>query len=294
MGAGHGVALEWRTVARLRPVLAVVVGFGFGAVPFSNLMARGRAGVDLRSVGNGTVSGASPVGGGGQRATVVAGLFELAKGAAGPLLAGRSHPVAAALAGGAAVAGHNWSPFLGGAGGRGISPAMGSLLVTAPVGSAVLMGGLIGGRLAGETALGSLLADLALVPAAARAHGRQGLLAGLTVVVPMVAKRLSGNAPVADGDPLTYVNRLLFDRDSRGEPRADAGGGKLSVGIVTDSACSLPAQLAQDSGVTVVPMWVAIGGPSTATGPQHGGGTRSDGGGSEHVVPCPGGTGPSR
>jgi glycerol-3-phosphate acyltransferase PlsY len=217
MGAERAKAAEQRALTRLRPVLAVVVGFGFGAVPFSNLMAQWRLGVDLRSVGNGTVSGTALWEVAGDGPLVVAGLFELAKGAAGPLLAGRSHPVAAALAGGAAVAGHNWSPFLGGAGGRGISPAMGSLLVTAPIGSAVLMGGLIGGRLAGETALGSLLADLALVPAAARVHGRQGLLAGLAVVVPMVAKRLSGNAPVKNGNPLTYVNRLLFDRDSRAE-----------------------------------------------------------------------------
>ena len=199
----------------MRPVVAIVVGFGAGAVPFSNLMARWWTGVDLRSVGNGTVSGTALWQVAGKGPLVAVGLCELAKGAVGPALAGRSRPVAAALAGAAAVAGHNWSPFLGGAGGRGISPAMGSLLMTAPAGSAVLIAGLAGGRLIGETALGSLLADLVLLPVAARAHGRRGLVAASAVLVPMLAKRLMGNAGAVERSPSLYVNRLLFDRDTR-------------------------------------------------------------------------------
>jgi fatty acid kinase fatty acid binding subunit len=34
----------------------------------------------------------------------------------------------------------------------------------------------------------------------------------------------------------------------------------LTVGVVTDSACSLPGELVAESGLTVVPMWVNIGG----------------------------------
>ena len=153
---------------------SIAIGFAAGSVPFSNVVARWRAGVDLRAVGNGTVSGSGlyEVAGFGPLAAV--GLFELAKGALGPALAGRQHPAIAALAGAAAVAGHNWSPFLGGAGGRGISPAIGALLVTAPAGSGVLLAGLAVGKLAGETALGSFIADLVLVPVAARVHGRKG------------------------------------------------------------------------------------------------------------------------
>lgn len=119
---------------RLRPVLAVAAGFCAGSVPFSNFGARWFAGVDLRSVGTGTVSGTGLYDVAGKGPLVVVGLLELAKGALGPVLAGREHPWAAALAGGAAVTGHNWSPLLGGAGGRGISPAMGALVPYAPVG----------------------------------------------------------------------------------------------------------------------------------------------------------------
>jgi glycerol-3-phosphate acyltransferase PlsY len=201
-------------VNRLRPVLAVVAGFGAGAIPFSNLMARRRAGVDLRSVGTGTVSGTglSQVAGIGPMA--FAGLFEVAKGAVGPALAGRRHPLAAALAGAVAVIGHNWSPWLGGAGGRGISPAMGALLVSAPAGSLVLVAGLAVGRLAGETAIGSIVADALLVPVAARAHGRRGGRAATLVLVPMLAKRLAGNRPPVAPGASVYLARLLLDRDT--------------------------------------------------------------------------------
>jgi glycerol-3-phosphate acyltransferase PlsY len=212
-------------VNRLRPVVAVAVGFGAASVPFSNLAARRFAGVDLRSVGSGTVSGSGLYDVAGKGPLVLVGLAELGKGALGPLVAGRDHPWAASLAGGAAVAGHNWSPLLRGAGGRGISPAMGALLVNAPAGSLLLLAGLAAGRLAGETALGSLLADLALVPVAVRAHGRRGGLAACAVLLPMLGKRLSGNGAPTGGRPEVYLWRLLFDRDSRARSSGAKGAG---------------------------------------------------------------------
>ncbi len=214
---------------RLRPWVAVAVGFGAGAIPFSNLGARWFAGVDLRSVGTGTVSGSGLYEVAGKGPLVVVGLMELAKGAAGPLLAGRDHPWAAALAGGAAVTGHNWSPLLAGAGGRGISPAMGALLVSAPAGTLLLGAGLAAGKLAGETALGCLVADLALVPMAVRAYGRRGGWAALAVLAPMVVKRLVGNGAPALRRPEVYVWRLLFDRDS---PAAAPAGPSLVTGSI--------------------------------------------------------------
>jgi glycerol-3-phosphate acyltransferase PlsY len=201
---------------------SIALGFVAGSVPFSNLVAKRRAGVDLRNVGSGTVSGTGLFEVAGAGPLVVVGLFELAKGAIAPLLAGRRHPFTGALAGAAAVAGHNWSPFLGGAGGRGISPAIGALLVTAPAGSGVLLAGLALGKLAGETALGSFIADLVLVPVATRVHGRKGGMAALAVLAPIVAKRLMGNGPPLRPVPNVYLHRLVFDRDTWEKPSADA------------------------------------------------------------------------
>ncbi|MHB8670637.1 MAG: glycerol-3-phosphate acyltransferase [Acidimicrobiales bacterium] len=209
---------------------AGTIGLAFlaGSVPFANLAARRARGVDLREVGGGTVSGTSLYRVAGFGPLAIAGVFEVAKGAVGPLVAGgpRQRPALAALCGGAAVTGHNWSPFLRGAGGRGISPAMGALLVNAPPGAGLLLGGMVLGRWAGETAIGSLCADLALVPMLRRTSGPKAGWAGAAVVVPMLLKRLAGNAPAAEGRRLrTWAARLVLDRDTparTSEPRSAA------------------------------------------------------------------------
>jgi glycerol-3-phosphate acyltransferase PlsY len=145
------------------------------------------------------------------------GVLEVAKGAVGPLLAGRDRPELAALAGGAAVAGHNWSPFLRFAGGRGISPAMGATLVVAPEGTAMLGAGLGIGRLAGETALGCFAAIVTLPPVLAARRRGTGLTAGLALALPMLLKRILGNGPPPPSrPPKVYLWRLLLDRDGPG------------------------------------------------------------------------------
>jgi glycerol-3-phosphate acyltransferase PlsY len=197
-----------------RAGIVVAAGYLAGSVPFSNLAARLTRGVDLRDVHTGTVSGTSLYRVAGFGPLAVAGVLDVAKGAVGPRLAGRSRPTLAAAAGGAAVAGHNWSVFLGGAGGRGISPAMGALAAQAWPGTAVLAAGLGGGRLVRETALASFVADLLVVPVLARTHGRAGAVAAAAVVVPLLAKRLTGNAPPPDPRRRGWWRtRLLYDRD---------------------------------------------------------------------------------
>lgn len=53
---------------------------------------------------------------------------------------------------------------------------------------------------------------------------------------------------------------------SRHLPTRHGGSGALTVGIVTDSAASLPPELAAASGVTVVPMGLTLGGESVPDG----------------------------
>jgi glycerol-3-phosphate acyltransferase PlsY len=196
------------------PAVVLASSYLAGAMPFSNLTARRTRGVDLRDVGNGTVSGTALYQVAGFGPLALGGVLDVAKGAVGPVLAGRDRPLLAAAAGGAAVAGHNWSVFLGGAGGRGISPAMGALLATAWPGTVVLAVGLASGRLARHTALASFAADLALVPVLARTRGRTGAAAGAAVVLPLLVKRLTGNRPPpAPRRPGWWRSRLLYDRD---------------------------------------------------------------------------------
>jgi glycerol-3-phosphate acyltransferase PlsY len=199
---------------RLPGLAVAVLSYVVGAIPFSGILARLLRGIDLRTSGSGTVSGTGLYRIAGWRPLFVGGVLDLAKGSVGPLLAGRRRPVLQAAAGGAAVAGHNWSPYLGGAGGRGLSPALGALLPTAPEGSALLLAGLAAGKLAGATSVGALVADLALVPVLARRRGRCGALAGAAVVIPMLAKRIAGNEPPSAPRRLpVYAVRLVFDQD---------------------------------------------------------------------------------
>lgn len=194
----------------------LVLSFLIGAIPFSYLAGRRARGVDLRRVGTGTVSGSALYRVAGFGPLAAAGVLEVAKGAVGPGVAtAAGHPAVAALAGGAAVVGHNWSPFLRGAGGRGISPALGALLVVAWPGAVMLLAGMILGKVFGETAVGALVAEIALAPVLALTHGAVGALAGISVAIPMLVKRVVGNARPAPPRGPTYRNRILFDRDQR-------------------------------------------------------------------------------
>lgn len=190
----------------------LLLSFFLGAVPFSNIAARRVRGVDLRDVGGGTVSGSALYRVAGFWPLAVAGCFDVAKGAPGPLLAG-DRTVVAAFAGGMAVAGHNWSPFLRGAGGRGIAPALGALFVNAWLGAVVLVIGLLAGKLVDETAVGALAAELALAPVLGVVLGGDAALAGALIALPMVLKRVLGNARPEHDRRRVYLHRLLYDTD---------------------------------------------------------------------------------
>ena len=192
----------------------VIVAFVAGAIPFSNLLAQSLAATDLRAVGSGTVSGTALYRVAGFAPLAFGGIMDVAKGAPGVLAAG-SAPIVGALAAGAAVAGHNWSPFLRGAGGRGVSPAMGALAVIFWPGAVLLLAGLAVGRVLRQTGLVSLLAMLALPFLALSWGGSDAALAGSLVVAPMILKRLSGNnsMPPAGRRARVLLQRLLCDND---------------------------------------------------------------------------------
>ena len=208
-GRTEAARRRWRP----HPVAVVAVAGLAGSIPFSNLAARMRAGVDLRDVGTGTVSGTALFSVAGFGPLAAAGVCDVFKGSIGPVLAGRDRPALAAVATGASVAGHNWSPWLRGAGGRGISPALGALVTRDWPGTVTLAIGLAAGRLAKHTGLGSFLADVALVPVLHRTKGRAGAMIGAAVVGPLLAKRLMGNRPPDRPGPGVYFHRLVFDSD---------------------------------------------------------------------------------
>jgi glycerol-3-phosphate acyltransferase PlsY len=186
---------------------AIPAAFALGSIPTANLFAR-RRGVDLREIEEGTVSGTGLYRVAGFGPLVTAGLLDIGKGALAVRLTRRGplRPLATA----AVIAGHNWSPWLRGAGGRGVSPALGALAVQDPAGVAVLFAGLGAGRLARHTGLGTAVALVMLVPVLAR---RSGIALALAVVVPIFAKRILGNRPPDAWSPRVVASRALFDHD---------------------------------------------------------------------------------
>jgi glycerol-3-phosphate acyltransferase PlsY len=195
----------------MRDAVVLLFAYLLGAVPFSNLFARRLRGVDLRESGTGTVSGTGLYRVAGFGPLVVSGLLDVGKGVLAVLVAGTSRPGLAAAAGGAVVIGHNWSIYLRGAGGRGLAPAMGALVVEAWLGVVVILGGLAVGRARGESGLGSFVALLLVVPVLAMTGGRYDALAGACAVTPVLVKRVRGNEPTSDWG--VRVHRLVYDND---------------------------------------------------------------------------------
>jgi glycerol-3-phosphate acyltransferase PlsY len=205
----------------LEVVTIFVISYIAGAVSFSQVIAWIIKGVDLRTVGTKTVSGTSLYRVAGFVPLAAAGLLDIGKGAVGPLLADPvQHPTTAAIAAGLAVVGHNWSPFLQGAGGRGISPSIGALAAGRWPGSLLLLAALGIGRLVKHTGLVSFVGMVALIPLLGGLYGVDGAAYGAAVTLPMLIKRVLGNEmPVDTRGGRVFVTRLLFDTDDVSPPR---------------------------------------------------------------------------
>ncbi|MEW5784769.1 MAG: glycerol-3-phosphate acyltransferase [Bacillota bacterium] len=114
--------------------LSGVMAYLIGAFPTAYVFGRLFRGVDIRKVGSGNVGGMNTV----KEAGVAAGLLTIAvdtgKGALAVYLAAlvgggaESMPAAALMA----ILGHNFNPFLGLKGGKGLATTLGAFLVLSP------------------------------------------------------------------------------------------------------------------------------------------------------------------
>lgn len=121
-------------------VLASLIGYLLGAIPFGLLMGRVTRGIDIREYGSHRTGATNALRtlGSGPAALVFA--LDVAKGLAAVLIArfvlpadsAAVHEWAAAAAGVAAIVGHNWSIFIRFTGGRGVASSTGGLGGMAP------------------------------------------------------------------------------------------------------------------------------------------------------------------
>ncbi len=202
-------------------LLYVVGAYLLGSIPTAYLVGRWRRGIDVRRVGSGNVGGSNLRATVGLWATVAVGLFDVAKGALPAWLGLRLglDETAALLAGLAAVAGHDWSPWLGFQGGRGMATTLGVLLILFPVGLLWILGALALGALTGWVALLHGLGVLT-VPLLSLWLGQRAAvtLVGVALASLMVVKRVEANEGRQALRPerrRVWVNRLLVDRDEK-------------------------------------------------------------------------------
>ena len=149
-------------------MLAVLLGYLTGSVPFAFLLAR-RAGIDVRFAGSGNVGAANVLRTTGTGRGVAVMALDVAKGALAVWLAHFSHAGAAttAVVGTAAVVGHIYPVWLRFHGGKGVAVAAGVFGILTPVATAVAGAlFLVVVRLTRYVSLGSLAATVALPPAA--------------------------------------------------------------------------------------------------------------------------------
>ena len=124
-------------------VLLVLGAYLLGAIPFGLLVVRGVTGRDIRQEGSGNIGAVNVHRIAGPAVAVLVLSLDLVKGLVPVLLTrvlAAGQPGVDALAvmtGVAAVAGHNWSVFLRGQGGKGIATSYGVLLALSPVAAAV-------------------------------------------------------------------------------------------------------------------------------------------------------------
>lgn len=201
-------------------VLLILSAYLLGSIPFAYLAARLSKGIDLRRYGSGTVSGSMVFEHVHHWMVVPVGILDVAKTALPTYLGLRLGlgEVVAAIAGIAAMIGHNWPIYLKFTGGRGISSILGILLFFFPWGDAWLLGFLAVGYLLKDSAPWAL-ASLASMPLLVLWLGGSGIVfwvIAATLAV-MVCKRLEANRRPLPLDARERRRvlwlRLVFDRD---------------------------------------------------------------------------------
>jgi glycerol-3-phosphate acyltransferase PlsY len=128
--------MEWISVETLlRHVLVFPLAYLLGAFPTGYLLVRAFTGIDVRRVGSGRTGGTNVLRSAGPVPAILTVLIDGLKGGAAVLLARAlgGTPLALALAGVAAILGHDYSVFLGWDGGAGTITMIGVALFIHPL-----------------------------------------------------------------------------------------------------------------------------------------------------------------
>lgn len=167
--------------APLFAVVAVIVAFFVGAIPFGVLVSRAFYGTDIRKSGSGNIGAANALRTLGKRGAVAVLALDALKGFAPTLAAfALGGPVPATLAAFASVAGHCWSPFLGFKGGKGVATFFGAVIALWwPAALAFALVWIAVVIACGFASAASMLASAAMSAVLWFGLGREGLVCGI-------------------------------------------------------------------------------------------------------------------
>jgi acyl phosphate:glycerol-3-phosphate acyltransferase len=190
--------------AAMSTILAAVVGYVLGSIPFGLLLTRIAGHRDIREIGSGSIGATNVLRTGSKRLAALTLIFDVLKGSAA-VLVGATWSEEATLAGGAAViVGHIFPVWLGFRGGKGVATAFGVLIVIAwPVALGAALLWLATALVFRFSSLAALVAAVAAAAAAGFAVDRpRGALIALIAILVVLRHREN-------------VQRLLAGTESR-------------------------------------------------------------------------------
>lgn len=115
-------------------IVALILSYLIGAIPFGLLFSRLMGGVDVRTIGSGNIGATNVLRAAGKKAAILTLLADCLKGLL-PVLAASAHYAGSGVpetCGIAAVLGHNFPVFLGFKGGKGVATSLGVVLALTP------------------------------------------------------------------------------------------------------------------------------------------------------------------
>ena len=207
----------------LTSALLVLAAYLWGAVPSAYLVGRYLKGIDIRRYGSGNVGASNVMALVGNWTGLWLGTFDcLAKGTL-PLVVAKlmdQSLAVQAVVGLAAIAGHNWSPYIGFTGGRGVATGIGvliGLLMWREVLIGLLIIWIMGRLVSRDSGFWTLVAALAIpVLAHLFSEPTELVYASGAMALLMLIKRLTANWEAPRGEhslSRVLAYRLLWDRD---------------------------------------------------------------------------------
>ena len=147
-------------------ILGLIVGYLLGCIPTAYIVSRARKGIDIRTIGSGSIGGANVMREIGTREGIFVGLFDIAKGAGAILIAQALNVSELWIfgTGFAAILGHNLPVFAGFRGGRGSATIMGMFFVLASTAALVTLAVVAIPFFASRKFAGAIIIGFALLP----------------------------------------------------------------------------------------------------------------------------------